>query len=202
MKIGSFKKCYLILVGLISIIGNAQQIKNENTENKISFGVHFPGIISSQGVFGDSFTGIVGVDARYTIFSNNKINFDGGVSVDYLKKKNDIFPKDVLLFNPNVGVEFNILNSNFRPFMNLGYGLCSFKTDYSSLNIYNPNDPVAQTGSFTSKFNGLTINSGLRYLITSSVFLNIDYKYFKINSKNDYFKSNIHFVNIGVGIKL
>lgn len=192
---------YLVFFGLVSSLVKSQNSEKKINENKFSIGLHYPGIVNTSGFFSANYKGIVGFDSQYSFFSNDNINLNAGISLDYLKEKENFLFKDLLVFNPNVGLEFKLINSGFKPFLNLGYGFFSSKTEFKSLNIYNPSDTFF-LADFTEKFNGITINPGLKYSITSTFFLNVNYKFFKFNSKGGLNNLVFGFVNIGAGITL
>lgn len=173
------------------------------TENKpFSVGLHYTGNFRNNNLISDSYNGVVGLDSRYTVISNEVLNFQAGLSVDYLKgrdlrKESSIEFNSALFFNPNIGVEFNIKNSGFKPFFNLGYSFINYKyTLYSDFAVFDPSDPSFVTKQKEIKYNegSLSFQPGARFYFKKAIYLETSYKYLPIE-KN----FNVHLFHLGLG---
>lgn len=175
-------------------------------ENKpFSVGLHYTGNFRNANIISDSYNGIVGLDTRYNILSSDVLNFQGGLSIDYLKgrdfrQKSSIEFNSAWFFNPNLGVEFNIKNSGFKPFFNLGFSYINYSYSIygSNFSVFDPADP-SFSGMKQTKINenesSISFQPGARFYFKKSIYLETSYKYLPIE-KN----FNVHLFNLGLGV--
>ena len=182
----------------------AQEEKKSSENNLFSLGIHYSGNIRNENGFSDNYNGIAGLDIRYTFASSKCLNFQGGFSFDYFKGRDFRETKSVvynsaMFFNPHLGVEFNINNTGFKPFLNLGYSFNTYNyTLYDSgFSVFDPSDPMF-SGNRKFKFNendsSISIQPGVRYCFKNSLFIETSYKYLPIE-KN----VNVHLFHLGLG---
>ena len=176
-----------------------------DTKNKpFSIGLHYTGNFRNDNLISDSYNGVFGCDARYTLLTNDVLNFQGGLSIDYLngrdfKQKSSVEFNSAWVFNPNLGVEFNVKNTGFKPFFNLGYSFITYSyTIYgSSFSLFDPSDP-AFTGMKQNKTNNnknsISLQPGARFYFKNKIYLETSYRYLPIE-KN----FNVHLFNLGLG---
>ncbi|CAM3499786.1 outer membrane beta-barrel protein [Flavobacterium gelidilacus] len=193
------KKIVLVFALTISTLALAQETSS-NQPKKIQIGIHYVGNLKNENLISDEFNGLIGVDARYSIVNEESLNFYGGLTLDYLKNKDQFFKKDAIVVNPNIGIEYDVFKSNFRPFVNVGFAFFSSEFEYFALNF----DPAAplEIASEKVNFSGITINPGFRIHASDLIFIEASYKYYPVNSKDFEGKANVHFINLGFGIKL
>ena len=176
----------------------------KNVDNKFLIGLHYISNSSNNNVLSESYNGIAGLDAKYKFASSGIATFDAGMSFDYLDGNGgDNFGltyNSMTVLNPNVGIELDVLKSGFRPFVNLGYAFVnySYTIKFNSLTNF---DPAFYNSNSERKVkyneNGFTIQPGFRYHFKKLIYLETSYKYLPINTN-----VNLHFFNLGLGIKL
>jgi outer membrane protein W len=193
------KKIILSLLLLVSIKYNAQ----EKVENKFLISLHYIGNLRTENFVSDNYNGILGIDAKYILVNKKSFSLQGGLGLDYFKGRtsnNHLDFKNSLMFNPNIGIEFNA-NKTFKPFFNLGYSF--FTAKYQIQQAYSPIydpvvDPAFQTISNTVKYdyNSISINPGFRLYLNNQFYAQADYKYLPIKTN-----FNVHLIAIGAGIQ-
>ena len=193
------KKIIVVFALIISNLVFAQESTVSSTK-KIQLGIHYIGNLKNENLISDEFNGIIGIDAKYSIVNDEVLNFYGGLTIDYLQNKDQFFTKDAIILNPNVGIEYDVFKSNFRPFLNVGYAFFSTEFEYIKTNF----DPIGpfEIASEKVNFSGITINPGFRIHTSDLFFLEASYKYYPVNSKDFEGRANVHFINVGLGIKL
>ena len=193
------KKIIAIIALTISCIVVAQETTISST-NKIQIGIHYVGNLKNENLISDEFKGLIGLDGRYSLINDDKLNFYSGLSLDYLQNKDQFFKTDAIVINPNIGIEYDVFKSDIRPFVNFGYAFFSSKYEYFVTNF----DPVAplETAYEKVNFSGITINPGFRIHASDLIFLEFSYKYFPVNSKDFDGTANVHFINVGFGVKI
>lgn len=193
------KKIVVLITLAVSNLVVGQEASS-NQSKKFQLGLHYVGNLKNENLISDEFNGIIGLDARYSIVNKESLNFYGGLTVDYLKNKDQFFKKDALIWNPNIGIEYDVFKSNFRPFLNLGYAFFSSEYEYFVINF----DPIASPGNASEKvkFSGMTINPGFRLHASDLIFIEASYKYFPVDSKDFQGTANVHLINVGLGIKI
>jgi outer membrane protein W len=198
-------KIYSFLFFLVFSLAQAQEETITDKNKPFSVGLHYTGNFRNDNIISDSYNGIAGLDARYTIISGEFLNFQTGFSIDYLKgrdfkQKSSIEYNSAWFFNPNVGVEFNIKNSGFKPFFNLGYNLINYSyTIYGSdFTLFDPSDP-AFTGMKQNKSNenksSISLQPGARFYFKNKIYLETSYRFLPIENN-----VNIHLFNLGLGV--
>lgn len=200
------KKLVLFIFCLYSIANYAQVKENNKSSDskKYLVSVHYVGNLRNNNFISNGYNGLIGLDAKYIFAEAEKIKFQAGLNIDFLtgRKKENSFThldyKNTIIWNPNIGLEGNLFNSNLKPFFNIGFSFFTVKEviPISSLLNANPSDPAFSNSNNEMKFNesGLTINPGLRYYFKKLIYLQTDYKYLPLH-KN----LNTHFINIGLG---
>ncbi len=193
------KKIIITLALIASNLVVAQEIAS-NQSKKIQLGIHYVLNNENENLISNHFTGVIGVDGRYNLLEKKHLIVQGGFTLDYLKNENDFFKKDALIWNPNVGIEYDVFKSIFRPYLNLGYAFFSNELEYLTINF----DPSVAPEFTTKKvnFNGITINPGIRIHASDLIFIEASYKYFPVNSKDFEGTANVHFINFGLGVKI
>lgn len=200
------KKLVLFILCFYSVANYAQVAdKSKSTDGKkFLLSLHYVGNLRNKNYISNGYNGLIGLDAKYIFAEAEKIKFQAGLNIDFLtgRKKENSFThldyKNTIIWNPNIGLETNLFNSNLKPFFNIGFSFFTVKEviPISSFLISNPYDPAISTSNNEMKFNesGLTINPGLRYYFDKLIYLQADYKYLPLH-KN----LNTHFINIGIG---
>ena len=193
------KKIVVVIALTVSCLVLGQETVS-NQSKKFQLGLHYVGNLKNENLISDEFNGIIGLDARYSIINKENLNFYGGLTVDYLKNKDQFFKKDAIIWNPNIGIEYDVFKSNFRPFLNLGYAFFSSEYEYFVINF----DPIASPEYASEKvnFSGITINPGFRLHASDLIFIEASYKYFPVDSKDFKGTANVHLINVGLGIKI
>lgn len=193
------KKIVVLITLVVSSLVVGQEASS-NQSKKFQLGLHYVGNLKNENLISDEFNGIIGLDTRYSIVNKESLNFYGGLTVDYLKNKDQFFKKDALIWNPNIGIEYDVFKSNFRPFLNLGYAFFSSEYEYFVINF----DPIALPEKASEKvnFSGITINPGFRFHASDLIFIEASYKYFPVDSKDFQGTANVHLINVGLGIKI
>jgi opacity protein-like surface antigen len=187
----------LICTGFIM----AQDLQNQSiTKTKFQVGVHYVGNLRNNNIFSDGFNGILGISGNYTFHQNELIVLSGGINLDYLQTRNLFLEKDILIWNPNVSIEVDIFKGKLKPFFGIGYAFFSNKVEFDTP-VFDPSDPAIMTRETKFNFNGITINPGLKYHISSLLYIEGNYKYFPLNSGDLEGTANIHLINLGVGFK-
>jgi len=194
------KKIILSLVLIVTFKSNSQDI-NKKEDNKFLVSLHYTGNLRNNNFIGDSYNGVLGLDARYTIVEKDFLSIQAGLGIDYLKSRENssqLKMKDALIVNPNVGIEFAV-SKEFKPFFNLGYSFFSAKYTISSAAflVASQYDPLIQGGNVKGSFNynSISINPGFRFFIDQKLYIQTDYKYLPIDSN-----LNVHLIAIGLGL--
>lgn len=177
----------------------AQEETNKPT--KFQVGVHYIGNLRNENIISDGFNGVVGVSCNYAVYQDEMISVFGGLTVDYLQTRDYFLQNDILIWNPNASIEYDVFKGKLKPFFGFGYAFFSneFKFETSS---FDPSDPGFITRTTKFNFNGLTINPGLKYHVSNLLFIEGSYKYFPINSSDIDGKANTHFIYLGLGFKI
>lgn len=199
-----FLKTYRFLLFFGFCLAQAQEEKVVTENKPFSVGLHYTGNFRNENIISDSYNGIAGLDSRYTIISGKVLNFQCGLSIDYLKgrdleKSPGVEFNSAWFFNPNFGVEFNIKNSGFKPFFNTGITFINYKytiTD-SNFSVFDPQDPAfnARVYKMNNKSNSITFQPGARFYFKKSIYLETSYKYLFVENN-----LNVHLFNLGLGV--
>ncbi|HLW33901.1 MAG TPA: outer membrane beta-barrel protein [Aequorivita sp.] len=179
-------------------------------DSKISLEVNFP-ISLGNNFFGEDYNGIVDVGAKYRIVNISNLNLGISVNGSYFKKKAKLYipsyPGDFQ--NPYDASEitnFTILPRAFaeltleslpklRPFVGLGYGFLIFNT--ASRGVASPSSSVT--------LNGLNGNVGAYYLLTNSIYAQLQYDYIKLFDEDVLGQpdaNNVSIIKFGLGLLL
>lgn len=200
MKNEKMKKIYLLILALMTCyVGFTQEAKSDNERFLAS--IHYTGNIRNNNVISNDFNGIIGIELKYNIINSGKLNFQGGLGVDFFKSRDNYVIeslKNTFMINPNFGVELKATNK-FRPFLNVGITFFKITNEFNNLNlINNPSDPAFYPVNYTfsKNYNGFSINPGFRVLLTKQIYFQTDYKYIPVETN-----FNIHLINVGFGCK-
>lgn len=194
VAVNLMKKIILILVLVLVLTWNGfSQSEKFMEDGNFLISVHYIGNIRNNNVISNDFNGIAGIDAKYNIIKSKKINFQGGINIDYIQSRR-IYSykttKNTLLFNPNFGVEIKVYKS-LRPFFNLGYNFIKITEKFKFNTATNFDPSLFQSGStLSNNFNSLSINLGIRILLSEQIFIQTDYKYLPFETN-----FNVHFLN-------
>lgn len=178
-------------------------------DSKFSVEANIP-IAVGSGFFGEDYNGIVDVGAKYRIVNFSNINLGISVNGGYFKKKAQPYipsrpgdfqdPYEASEINsftilPRIFAELNMESlPKFRPFIGLGYGFLLFNAA--------SNGPQA-SGSVT--LDGLNGNVGAYYLLTKSLFAQLQYDYITLFDESVLSPSqtnNVSIIKFGFGIML
>lgn len=195
------KKIILSLVLLVSFKFYSQDPKatNSNKENKYSVSIHYTGNLRNHNFVSDNYNGIVGIDAKYNLYSTTDFSLQAGLGLDYFKAReigNQLDLKNSLMINPNIGIVLEV-NKVFQPFLNLGYSFFTAKYYIQQSYVFiDPSDPGFNTITNPVKYNfdSVSINPGYRLFMDDNLYFQIDYKYLPIKSN-----INAHLISIGLG---
>lgn len=200
------KKVNLLTLLLIFTFGIsiAQEVSNHKDNRPFSLGLHYTGNLKNKNGFSENYNGILGLDFRYKLAISKEVNFQTGISFDYFKGKDFKESKSVdynnsLFINPYIGIEFNINESGFKPFLNMGYSYNYYSyTIYGNIfSVFDPSDP-SFGGNGTYKMHesdtAFCIQPGFRYCFNNRLYTELSYKYLPIESN-----VNVHLINIGLG---
>ena len=192
------KKVFLILFLAVIHIGFSQE-KSTGSE-KFMIGVHYTGNAKIENLLSSSFNGIAGIDARYIFFDKNDAKIYAGLTLDYLQSRDFFLQKDVLVWNPHIGIEIDAFKEKLKPFVNVGFGYIGTEYDFFNNGGFDPADPgFIDTAKIN--FTGFTINPGFRYHSTNTFYVEVSYKFSSLNSDDVNDDGYLHFVNLGVGLK-
>ncbi|WP_445713000.1 outer membrane beta-barrel protein [Flavobacterium sp.] len=194
------KKIAFGLLVFLSNLSIAQENSDVKKETKFQVGVHYVGNLRNENIISDGFNGVVGISGNYALYQDEMISVFGGLNIDYLQTRDYFLQNDILIWNPNASIEFDVFKGKLKPFFGFGYAFFSneFKFETSS---FDPSDPSFITRTTKLNFNGLTINPGLKYHVSDLLFIEGSYKYFPINSSDIDGKANTHFIYLGLGFK-
>jgi opacity protein-like surface antigen len=196
------KKIILSAFFLSSLISFSQDVKNDNT--KFSVSLHYIGNLDDGNLVNHEYNGVIGLDARYSFYQNEKLNVSAGLGIDYLQESSGYFKNDALVFNPNIGLEVNAFNAKLRPFFNLGYSFFSYKIDFQGF-FPNPNpsfDPIVNPNrSKKYNSNGISLNPGVRFHFSDVLFAEGSYRYVGFSFDTMSGSSKAHYIQVGLGFK-
>lgn len=194
------KKLVLSVLLLSSFVSFSQDVKNKS---KFSVSLHYIGNLDDGSLVNHEYSGIIGLDARYSFYQNEKVSVSAGLGLDYLQESSNFFKNDALVFNPNIGIEVNAFNAKLRPFFNLGYSFFSYKINFDEFFVdSNPSfDPVVVDQSKKYSFNGISLNPGLRYHFSDVLFAEGSYRYVAFDTDSMSSSSKTHYIQIGIGFK-
>lgn len=195
------KKIAFGLLLLLSSLSMAQENQDVKKESKFQVGVHYVGNLRNENIISDGFNGVVGISGNYAVYQDETISVFGGLTIDYLQSRDYFLPNDILIWNPNIGIEVDAFRGKLKPFIGVGYAFFSNKIKYVT-GILDPMDPALTVREKKLNFNGFTINPGLKYHVSDFLFIEGSYKYFPINSDDIDGTANTHFINLGVGFKI
>jgi len=188
--------CLLLFTPMLSFSQESKILNNE----KFSIGLHYVGNLRNENLISDNFNGTIGLDTKYVFAEKGVASFQGGITLDYLQARNEKYEgldfKNTIIWNPNVGIELDVFKTGLKPFFNLGYSFFSVKYTMQFASMIG--EPNFNQNPSDKKFNysSLSINPGLRYHFKKSLFIETSYKYLPEDEK-----INIHFFNIGLGVK-
>lgn len=200
-----------IVFGLVILVCNfsiAQDLQDVKKTSKFQLGVHYVGNLRNENNISDGYNGIVGISGNYTWYQKDKIALLGGVNLDYLQSRDLFFINNPIVCNPNLSVELLFPKSRIVPYFSVGYAFFSAKFKVMP-GLFNPNDslnpfdPIVVDGSdIKVSFNGITLQPGVKILLSNVLFLEGSYKYFPAKSNEILGTSNVHFITFGMGLKL
>jgi hypothetical protein len=193
-----------ILIGFFILYNGimiAQNFETKGLEPKFQFELHYVGNVRNQNIISNGFNGVIGFSSNYSFFQNQKISFSGGLKVDYLQSRDVFLPKDIIIWNPNASVEIALFNRKIKPFLGIGYAFFTNEIRFAS-GLLDSFDPILIEREKKLRFNGITINSGLRIPLSKLLFLEGSYTYFPVSSDDFVDSANVHFINFGLGIKI
>lgn len=200
-----------IVFGLVILVCNfsiAQDLQDVKKTSKFQLGVHYVGNLRNENNISDGYNGIVGISGNYTWYQKDKIALLGGVNLDYLQSRDLFFINNPIVCNPNLSVELFFPKSRIVPYFSLGYAFFTAKFKVMP-GLFNPNDslnpfdPIVVEGSdIKVSFNGITLQPGIKILLSNVLFLEGSYKYFPAKSNEISGTSNVHFITFGMGLKL
>lgn len=190
------QKVILLLIGLISIKGLAQ-------DSKMSIELSYPLPIDNNFV-GDNYNGIIDLGFKYRFLELNSISIGGSLNIGYLKnsKKAQNQPFDVNLYSvqPRIFAELNLESiPKIHPSIGLGYSLLYFKVVHNAA-VFNSNISTNNQNE-----SGLNINAGLSYDLTDKFMIQAQYDFVNIGVDNDIpditYNKNINILKIGLGYR-
>ncbi len=200
-----------IVFGLVILVCNfsiAQDLQDVKKTSKFQLGVHYVGNLRNENNISDGYNGIVGISGNYTWYQKDKIALLGGVNLDYLQSRDLFFINNPIVCNPNLSVELLFPKSRIVPYFSVGYAFFTAKFKVMP-GLFNPNDslnpfdPIVVEGSdIKVSFNGITLQPGVKILLSNVLFLEGSYKYFPAKSNEISGTSNVHFITFGLGLKL
>lgn len=200
-----------IVFGLVILVCNfsiAQDLQDVKKTSKFQLGVHYVGNLRNENNISDGYNGIVGFFGNYTWYQKDKIALLGGVNLDYLQSRDLFFINNPIVCNPNLSVELLFPKSRIVPYFSMGYAFFTAKFKVMP-GLFNPNDslnpfdPIVVEGSdIKVSFNGITLQPGVKILLSNVLFLEGSYKYFPAKSNEISGTSNVHFITFGMGLKL
>ncbi len=194
------KKIVFGLLVLLSNLSLAQENTDVKKETKFQIGIHYVGNLRNENIISDGFNGVVGISGNYAVYQDEMISVFGGLNIDYLQTRDYFLQNDIFIWNPNASIEIDAFKGKLRPFLGLGYAFFSTDFEYETAS-FDPSDPAFMTRTTKFKFNGLTINPGLKYHVSDLLFIEGSYKYFPVNSNDIDGTANVHFINLGLGFK-
>lgn len=178
-------------------------------DSKISLEANFP-ISLGNNFFGKDYNGIVDIGAKYRIVNISNLNLGISVNGSYFKKKAEryipFYPGDFqdpydaseitnFTILPRVYAELTLESlPKLRPFVGLGYGFLIFNTASRGV-----------TSSSSVTLNGLNGNAGAYYLLTTSLYAQLQYDYIKLFDENVLGQSdanNVSIIKFGLGLWL
>ena len=189
-----FLALFLVCVGFLF----AQEDTNKPT--KFQIGIHYIGNLRNENIISDGINGIAGLSGNNAVYQDEMLSVFGGLTIDYLRSRDLFLPNDILIWNPNTSIEVDAFKGKLRPFFGLGYGFFSNKIKYVT-GIFDPMDLALTQREKKLNFNGFTINPGLKYHVSDLLFFEGSYKYFPLNSNDFEGTANVHFINLGLGLK-
>jgi opacity protein-like surface antigen len=190
------KKIILIAVLVISSITLAQD--KTFGPKKFFLGVNYGLNLNSGFPISDDYNGNIAVDLHYSVFKRDIINVHAGMNLTYLSNNEFFFKKNLLTYNPNIGVEVDAFKSRLRPYVNFGY--LFFSDEVENNTLFTSIDPRSQGISLVN-YKGFTLNPGFRYYATELLSFEASYKYLQVNTNSNLAKgNNVNTFNIGVGI--
>lgn len=222
--INIMKKVLFALTILAGTLVSAQETSSE----KFQIGLQYNQFFDKQDAVSLNYNGIIGLNTRYKVVFFGVADLNAGLTLSYFQTRDlkDLYPyKDAININPNIVAEFNT-NSGFKPFVGIGYNFFNskWKINYSDLTIYDPNDPLFESGTHSEKvrLSGFNINLGARYHFEKWFYIELSYNFMSIKTSGDNFglwaideyrswndfsyyntekNANLHLFNIGVGVR-
>ncbi len=200
-----------IAFGLLLLVCNlllSQENKVVKEATKFQVGIHYVGNLRNENIISDGYNGIVGMFGSYTWYQNNEVTLLVGLKMDYLQSRDLFFINNPILWNPNLSVELPLQKTRFKPYLSVGYAFFNAKFKVMP-GLFNPNDSlnpfdplVNEGGEITTLYKGITLQSGIKYMLNDVLFLEGSYRYFPANSNDIAGTSNVHFISLGMGVKL
>jgi len=179
----------------------AQDLQQQSIhKTKFQVGIHYVGNLRNNNIISDGFNSVIGISGNYAFYQNELVVLSGGINVDYLQTRNLFLEKDMLIWNPNVSIEADVFKGKLKPFFGIGYAFFSNKVQFET-SVFDPSDTAFRTRETKFNFDGFTINPGLKYHVSSLLFIETSYKYFPLNSGDIEGTANVHLINLGLGFK-
>ena len=193
---------YLILILLLVLSTNlfAQ-------DKKFSIAANYPLPIDDNFI-GKNYHGIADVEFKYRFIKLNPIKIGGSLNSALLKMANKdgatSFKTRVVTVQPRVFAELHLdAISRFHPSIGMGYSFLFFKT--TNIKTYHdPYNPPNTPTSASLNENGFNFNAGLSFDITKSFFVQAQYDFINIGTKNALnikYNSHINLLKFGAGLK-
>ncbi|WP_282031870.1 outer membrane protein [Winogradskyella eximia] len=190
------QKVILLLIGLISIKGLAQ-------DSKMSVELSYPLPIDNNFV-GDNYNGIIDLGFKYRFLEFNTIKIGGSLNIGYLKNSkkanNQPFTVNLYPIQPRVFAELTLPSiPKFHTSLGLGYSLLLFKVANNNVALNSNVSTDIQNES------GLNINTGVAYDVTEKLMIQAQYDFVNIGVDNDVpdiaYNKNINILKIGLGYR-
>lgn len=192
------KKIILLAVLVISSISLAQD--KMYGPKKFFLGVNYGLNLNSGFPISDDYNGNIGIDLHYSVLKRDIVNVHAGMNFTYLSNNEFFFKKNLLTYNPNIGVEVDAFSSRLRPYINIGYLFFSDEVENSRIGLFPSTDPRSREISLIN-YKGLTLNPGFRYYATSLLSFEASYKYLQVDTNSNLASgNNVNTFNFGVGI--
>ena len=175
-------------------------------DKKFSIAANYPLPIDDNFI-GKNYHGIADVEFKYRFIKLNPIKIGGSLNSGFLKTSNKTgttaFNTRVITVQPKVFAELHLdAISRFHPSIGMGYSFLFFKTT-NIKRYHDPYNPPINV-STNQHENGLNFNAGLSFDVTKSFFVQAQYDFINIGTKDVLdikYNSHINLLKFGVGLK-
>lgn len=188
------KKITMLFIALLSYVVNAQNDNSNIQRKNIQLGLSYSPA-SDYIIHKKPFNASI----NYQVKKWSAIDLGLGAQVYMFPPKSE-YRKNFSArwgINPNVNSSYSFLNNKLRTYLAFGYYFGNYKLTTDEIPFLTP------SREYTLKSNGFTVAPGIKYFFNSNIFLDINYTFLNVKTKDDQgflHSSDNNLFNLGFGV--